>query len=59
MPAQFFHRQATTSFNSVYVNESNTYNPFMDEFEVITLQPELITTDNFKQLFPGVTLKIF
>lgn len=25
----------------------------------ITLSPELITTDNFKQIFPGITFKVF
>lgn len=28
-------------------------------FQSITLSPELIMTDNFKQVFPGLTLKVF
>lgn len=28
-------------------------------FNSITLSPEIIATDNFKQIFPGITLKVF
>ena len=28
-------------------------------FQSVTISPELIATDNFKQIFPGITLKVF